>query len=293
MEAAEAYGRRVYADFAVQSTRNDNVSVLRRVIPQCAKTGLISPLRRDLLLEALYTITPGPSAKRRRLHVEEVGALLEACESTGSRRAAARNSAIVVLFWTSGIRTGELLSIDLADWDRSAQTIRLRFTKNRTDHLVYLHPAAVTHLKRWLQHRGDGPGALFTNLHRRDENIPITPMSLRTMLQTRAAIADVEPFGAHDFRRTFITTLLRSHDAALVSKLVNHKKLTSTMIYDLAAEEEQRDAVATIALPAQPEEPEADTGACDDEPAAAPGDTGTDLANGASGEGGGPRRSAA
>ena len=57
------------------------------------------------------------------------------------------------------------------------------------------------------------------------------------------------PRSAPDFRRTFATELLRSHDVALVGKLLNHKKTASTMTYDMVNEEEQRDAVGRIDLP--------------------------------------------
>jgi hypothetical protein len=78
------------------------------------------------------------------------------------------------------------------------------------------------------------------------------PASVRFMLASRAALAGIPTFGFHDFRRTFATELLRTHDIALVGKLLNHQKLASTLIYDLADEQQQRQAVASIDLPAPP-----------------------------------------
>lgn len=162
--------------------------------------------------------------------------------------ATARNTAIVALFRTSGIRVGELTRIQLEDWDRDADTIILHETKNGSPHLVYLHPDAVPYLERWLTHRGDAPGALFCSIlgtRTRD----MTPQGIRYIMRTRAAIAGIKPFGCHDFRRTFATELLRTNDIALVGKLLNHRKPQSTMRYDLADEDAARAAVGQLELP--------------------------------------------
>lgn len=248
VDAAVEYRQAIYRRYRAQSTRNDYVSVLRRVLVESHKAGLISALRRDEVLEELYTSAPGASTRRRRLSPAEGDALLLACEQLGTPAARARNTAIVGLFRTSGIRIGELVAICLADWDRVGHTILLPVTKNDRPHRVHLHPDLVPYLERWLEIRGQAPGALFSALHGRS-TAPLAPFTIRYMLQTRAKHAGVAPFGAHDFRRTFATDLLRTHDPSLVGKLLNHLKLASTMTYDLAGEDEQRAAVGSIGLP--------------------------------------------
>jgi integrase len=249
-EAAE-YRRDVYRRYHQQTTRNDYVCFLRSVVRQCHTAGLISPLRRDLLLEELYTVTPGRSTKRRRLTHDEVDALLEACETTGSHAARLRNTAMVSLMRTSGMRSCELVKVELADWDREQQTMLLRDTKNGRHHTIFVHPGAATYLNRWVAHRGNQPGALFTSLTGSSTR-SLHTFSVRYMLKTRAEVAGVAPFGSHDFRRTFATELLRTHDHALVSRLLNHSKLSSTLVYDLADDDLQRAAVDTIQLFLEP-----------------------------------------
>ncbi len=259
-DTAREYREDIYRRYRYQTTRNDAVSVLRRVMLQCYRAGLISALRLELVLEELYTVAPGPSTKRRRLTQPEINALLAACEDTGTGRAAARNTAIVALFRTSGIRIGELTRIQLEDWDRDAGTIVLHETKNGTPHIVYLHPDAVPYLERWVTHRGEAPGALFCPLTGTDLR-SLTMETVRYMLKTRAAIAGVKPFGSHDFRRTFATELLRTTDIALVGKLLNHHKVQSTLRYDLAGEEEARGAVAQLDLPTMRKSEDVEVGA--------------------------------
>lgn len=250
VEAAAEYRVQIYRQFDKQGTRNDTIVALRAVLKQCYQVGLISMLRYQRLLDELYTVAPGPSTRRRRLTEAEIAALMTACATVGSAAARARNTAIVAIFVTTGMRIGELCAIELDDWDQADGTIRLRGTKNGFDHVVFVHPAALPYLQQWLSVRGTSPGALFSSVLAHAEYSSITMAGVRYMLRSRAQAAGVAPFGSHDFRRTFATTQLRLHDVALVSKLLNHRDMRATMIYDMASEDEQRAAVGKLHLPA-------------------------------------------
>lgn len=256
-DAAEDYRRDIYRQYSRQSTRNDHVSVVRRIVTECHRVGLISALRRDEVLEQLYTVAPGASIRRRRLTPKDIELLLAACEDQAHPKAAARDTAMIAVLRTTGMRSIELARLAVEDWDPDGATLLLRKTKNGRDHLVFVHPDAVAYLARWAAVRGTAPGALFTPLpgtsHRH-----LDAQYVHQRIQLHARSAGVAPFGSHDFRRTFATELLRHHDPALVGKLLNHTKLTSTLIYDLAGEDEQRAAVARIELPSAPTTPDRD-----------------------------------
>ena len=123
----------------------------------------------------------------------------------------------------------------------------LRATKNGSDHTVYIHPVTKTYLEAWLAVRGGGPGALFS-WPNRNQGRPVTTGGARYWVNQRRVQAGVARFGTHDFRRTVASTLLRTHDVALVGRLLNHRKPASTLIYDLASEEEQRSAIDSLGL---------------------------------------------
>lgn len=173
---------------------------------------------------------------------------MKACENNWYPRAAERDSLIVSLLYTSGMRVGELCKLELRDYDPDQATLRLRETKNGRDHVVFLHPMVLPYLDRWLAVRGEDPGALVTSLTLKG-TAPLCNFAVLNLLRRRAADADVARMTPHDFRRTFATTLLREHDPSLVGKLMNHNKLTSTLIYDLAGDDEQRAAVGRLVLP--------------------------------------------
>lgn len=246
-DQAADYRRHIYRQYQMQTTRNDYVCRLRSVVRACYAARLISPLRRDLIMDELRTIAPGRSTKTRRLSHVEFTALMEACAQQGTEAARARNSAIAALFRTTGMRSCELVRLTLADWDRAERTILLRDTKNGTHHTVFVHPSAEAFLVRWVGLRGSAPGALFHRL-RGAAGQHITTSSLREMMKTRREAAGLPHFGCHDFRRTFATELLRTHDHSLVSKLMNHRKLSSTLVYDLADDDLQRSAVESFDL---------------------------------------------
>ncbi|SEC95768.1 Phage integrase family protein [Nocardioides exalbidus] len=247
VEDAQDFHRAVYRRYDKQSSRNDIVCPLRAIVVQCYATGLISALRREELLEALNTLAPGRSTRRHRITDDEFDALMEVCLTTGTAFARARNSAIIALFRTTGLRVSELTRIDLCDWDRREDTIHLRMTKNADPHTLFLHPGTKALLVDWLAVRGTKPGKLFCSMHGPIDRA-MTPSSVRYMLANRCDVAGIPHFGTHDFRRTFATEMLRQYDAALVSKLLNHRKLSSTLIYDMSTDDEMRHAVASIAL---------------------------------------------
>lgn len=252
VDDAADFRRELRRRYPKQSTRNDKTSLVRRVIIQCHRTGLITALRRDLLLDELYTVAPGRSNAGRALTNDEVERLMHACATTGSVAARARNTAMVAVFRASGARVSEIVKLELADWDVAQMTLTLRETKNGQDHTVYLHPVAAQLLEDWAEIRGQQPGPLFSNLNHPHAPDPLHPFSVRYMLRRRAAAAGVAPFGSHDFRRTFASDMLMRYDAALVSKLLNHKKLDSTLVYDRRGDDAQRAAVAAIDLPGAP-----------------------------------------
>lgn len=244
-EVAARYYRHLKAGPYAIRTRNYAVSVLRRIVAACYRAGLISAARRDEVLEELPTVTPGRSARARRLSEAEIDALLLACRT--SRTTGARDAAIVALFATSGLRVSELVDATVDDLDLAAGTLHLRMTKNGSAHRLQLHPATAEYLRLWLEVRGMAPGPLFTSS--RGEGLrALTTRGVRDRLAALAAHAGVVPFGTHDFRRTFATGLLRTHDAPLVGRLLNHRKLASTLIYDMASDEELRSAVSGLGL---------------------------------------------
>jgi integrase len=247
VDSAANLRRSVERYYPGQSARNTTITAVRGVVVQCHRVGLISALRRDEVLDELYTVAPGPTRRRWRLSAEDLVRLLAAAEAEPRPALAARDSAIIALLATSGMRIGELQRLELRDWNPQEGTLLVREPKNRRDHLVFVHPEARNYLHRWLRHRGSQPGPLFTAVQRRHNNL-MHKSTFQHLKNKYERASGIKPFGLHDFRRSFATHMLRRHDPALVSQLLNHKHIGSTLVYDLAGEEAQRSAVASLTL---------------------------------------------
>jgi integrase/recombinase XerD len=72
-----------------------------------------------------------------------------------------RNKAIAVLLFKTGMRVGELVSLDLRDIDISDLEITVPKHPKRTNCTVFIDDEAAGCIEDYLQLRGDAPGALF------------------------------------------------------------------------------------------------------------------------------------
>jgi integrase len=247
-DLADRYRQLIHARYRNVGTRNLYLSALREVLRERFRAELMSARRFETLTTALPTKAVGRTGRGRRLSGEEIAALLGACLADPQPRRAARDAAVIAVFATTGIRSSDLVDLDLGDWDDEQRSLYLACTKNGHPHTVYLPAVAAEYLDRWSSVRGATPGPLFTKV----VGPPLQPMAystVATLLRVRAGQAHVKPFGSHDFRRTVATILLRTHDISIVSRILGHRDVASTGVYDLSDAEDCRAAVETLPIP--------------------------------------------
>ena len=249
-DMAEAFRGEIYRRYSNRHTRHMYVQYLRSVIDRCQRSKLMSLEAAARVREKLPTKgARGRALHARRIKPEELASLLAAC-AEGDPFIAARDGAVFALFATTGMRVSELCRLDLADWDRNSEVMVLRETKNGRGHEVPVDPRVRFYLEAWLAVRGTAPGPLFTRSEGRvgpDDHMSTHAVRERLKILTkRAGIGKV---CTHDFRRTVATTLLRTHDVFIVSRLLGHSSLAATMVYDLSGQEEQRAAIGSLPFP--------------------------------------------
>jgi integrase/recombinase XerC len=181
------------------------------------------------------TTVPSPKTPRplpRDLTVDEMFNLLDRID--GDDAASIRDRAILELLYATGLRVGELVSLDLGDVDVSGGILRV-LGKGRKERLVPFGDKAARTLKRWadesrdLRSRGEGTEAVFLNLR----GGRLTDRSVRRILTRRlreAAIhARVSP---HAIRHSFATHLLGAGaDLRAIQELLGHSSLSTTQRY--------------------------------------------------------------
>lgn len=177
-----------------------------------------------------------PKAGRRLPHflsTKEIQKLLVAPQ--GQDLQSMRNRAILETLYSTGLRVGELINLDVRDWDRDSDIIRAQ-GKGKRERLAPVGSYAATALDQWLSVRAPDTSvvnkdrqALFLNKFGRR----ITARSVARMLEKYLKMTGLDHrTSPHTLRHSFATHLLDSGaDIRSVQELLGHKSLTTTQIY--------------------------------------------------------------
>ena len=233
------------------ATANKMLSALRGVLKEAWRLGLMSAedYRRAVDLKGVKgeTIPAG-----REITDGEILALVKVCKRDKTP-SGARDAALIGVLFAGGLRRAEVAALDMDNYNHATGRIDVKRGKGGKDRTVYLTNGAKTALDVWLIERGMNPGKLFTPILKSGQVQPEKPMSAQAiynMLVKRGKEAELSDFSPHDFRRTFISTLLdRSVDIATVSKLAGHADPKTTARYDRRGEETKQRAAEKIHFP--------------------------------------------
>lgn len=231
------------------ATANKMLSALRRVLLEAYKLELMDAQHYAKAVD-LPTVGGESEPKGRALTQEEIAALLRTCQSESVMDI--RDAAILIVLRGTGVRRRELVNLDLSDFDASTGALLVRKGKRGKSRHVYLPQSALAYVRRWLEVRGDQPGALLCRI-RRGGHLQLGrmhPDAIWRILQKRAEWAGLESFSPHDFRRTFCSDLLDAGvDIVTVQKLAGHTSPATTAKYDRRGEETKRQAVQNLPIP--------------------------------------------
>lgn len=138
---------------------------------------------------------------------DEIAALMKACrERDPHGRAgpfeAKRDTAMVLILLTTGVRASELIGLELGDIHFNVETFRV-LGKGGRERNVTLLPQPAEALDRYLRARRKHPMARQTNALWLGEKGPLTDSGLRQMLQRRSDAAGIRRVNPHLFRHTF------------------------------------------------------------------------------------------
>ena len=193
--------------------------------------------RREKLVEsnpakALRT----PRQGRRLPHflsTEQVAQLLET--PSIDQPAGLRDRAILETLYSAGLRVSELVAVNLGDWDRDANVLRVR-GKGRKERIAPVGRFAATALGAWLEFRRPAADlaaseldAVFLNRFGRR----LSARSVGRMLEKHIAAAGLDQLTSpHTLRHSFASHMLDGGaDLRSVQELLGHKSLTTTQIY--------------------------------------------------------------
>lgn len=140
-----------------------------------------------------------------------------------------RDLAIIDLLYSTGIRVGELVHLNIADVNLEQREC-IVFGKGDKERRVYFDAKAKVHLKEYLASRSDGNPALFVTLDAPYTRLKISGVEIRLrQLGRRLSLERIHP---HKFRRTMATRAIdKGMPIEQVQKILGHSQIDTTMQY--------------------------------------------------------------
>ena len=146
-----------------------------------------------------------------------------------------RDRAILETLYSAGLRVAELVGLNIANWDRDANIIRV-FGKGKKERIAPIGRHAAKALYSWLEVRKEQPDAgpedhdaMFLNRF----GTRLTTRSIGRMLEKYLMLTGLDKLTTpHTLRHSFATHMLDGGaDLRAVQELLGHKSLTTTQIY--------------------------------------------------------------
>ena len=176
---------------------------------------LKSPMRR------IHKIKTKQSVKET-ISDEMIEKLRDNCEC-------ARDLAMIDLLYSTGIRVGELVRLNISDIDFEEREC-IVYGKGDKERRVYFDAKAKLHLQNYINSRHDDNPALFTTLDAPYDRLKISGVEIRVReLGRKISMERIHP---HKFRRTMATRAIdKGMPVEQVQKLLGHSKIDTTMQY--------------------------------------------------------------
>ena len=140
-----------------------------------------------------------------------------------------RDLAIIDLLYSTGIRVGELVRLNISDIDFEERECVV-YGKGDKERRVYFDAKAKLHLQNYIKSRTDDNPALFVTLDVPYDRLKISGVEIRMRELGRSlSIPKIHP---HKFRRTMATRAIdKGMPIEQVQKILGHSQIDTTMQY--------------------------------------------------------------
>ena len=141
----------------------------------------------------------------------------------------ARDLAMIDLLYSTGIRVGELVNLNIEDINFEARECVV-FGKGDKERKVYFDAKAKIHLQQYLRTRTDSNPALFVTLDAPHNRLKISGVEIRIRkLGRKLNLNKIHP---HKYRRTMATRAIdKGMPIEQVQKILGHSQIDTTMQY--------------------------------------------------------------
>ena len=145
---------------------------------------------------------------------------------------AIRDHALLELVYSSGLRLGETLGLEVHDIDLDGRTVRVTGKGSRT-RVVPVGTQAAEAVARWLERRPRWAAPDERRLFVSRRGGPLSPGTVRAGLRARALARGIEGrVYPHALRHSFASHVLQSSgDLRAVQELLGHASISTTQVY--------------------------------------------------------------
>lgn len=204
----------------------------------------------DVVDPMLIPLTDKEYVKPRVCTIESYKALLRVCEQSTKRNYMVRNKAMITLLWNTGMRIGELVSLNVKDVDIERRLITIKTEKSkgvrpfRTIPYDILDEEAVKVLPKWLEFREkmlkekpieDSEALFFGYKTTRIYGRRFTGQSLGEIFSRtskEAGLAVEEYVNPHSMRHHFGHALaIKGVNNSVISEAMGHSAISSSFRY--------------------------------------------------------------
>ncbi len=140
-----------------------------------------------------------------------------------------RDLAMIDLLYSTGIRVGELVNLNISDVDMNARECVV-FGKGGKERKVYFDAKAKLHMQAYINSRDDDNPALFVTLDSPHDRLKISGVEIRIrQIGRELSLPRLFP---HKFRRSTATRAIdKGMPIEQVQKLLGHSQIDTTMQY--------------------------------------------------------------
>ena len=140
-----------------------------------------------------------------------------------------RDLAMIDLLYSTGIRVGELVNLNIGDIDFEERECVV-YGKGDKERRVYFDAKAKVHLTEYIESRKDKNPALFVTLDVPYDRLKISGVEIR--LRQLGRELGLERIHPHKFRRTMATRAIdKGMPIEQVQKILGHSQIDTTMQY--------------------------------------------------------------
>lgn len=171
----------------------------------------------------------------RRIHKVKTPTIIkdtltdENLERLRDRSNCIRDLVLIELLYSTGIRVGELIKLNVSDINFEDRSCKV-FGKGNKQREVYFDARTKIHLKQYINTRKDDNEALFVSKNKPHQRLSIAGIEL--IVRKLGLETEINKVHPHKFRRTLATMAIdKGMPIEQVQKLLGHVKIETTMHY--------------------------------------------------------------